>query len=200
MRVVSRLLAAFMIAALVLPAAVTPVLADAQITYMSVYPGSGLVGTEVYLDGRCYNADPGFVYYEIDPDAGEWILVLEDDQWDSFDEVYTDEEETDVAYYEFATDEFEIPESIGGVHRIAVLKSDRGDTIDDDDVDDYLDSSSSYAIEEFTVEPSITLDSDDEGPAGSKVKVKGTGFGYREAITIYFDGDEARTGFRNHYQ
>jgi hypothetical protein len=42
----------------------------------------------------------------------------------------------------------------------------------------------------FEVTPAIALTSDDEGPAGTEVEVKGTGFGDREKITIYFDGEE----------
>ncbi len=43
---------------------------------------------------------------------------------------------------------------------------------------------------DFTVEPTIETLSDDRGPAGTEVEVRGTGFGDREDIIIYFDGEE----------
>jgi hypothetical protein len=196
MKVVTRIVAAFAVLVLVLPLMASPVRADASIRSMTVRSAannssisSGVVGAEVYLEGTSYTNDAGFVYFELDDD--EWILVLEDDDWDPFDDYYLDEEEEgDPDYFEFQTDPFEIPECIGGQHRIAVLESDEGDTIDDDDVSEFQ-AGGSVAIKTFTVVPQIAILSDDEeGPAGTEVEVKGTGFGYREAITIYFDGEE----------
>ncbi|MBN1151765.1 MAG: hypothetical protein JXA58_01015 [Dehalococcoidia bacterium] len=186
MKVVSRLFAALMAAALVVPAMAVPLMAAVDINSMNIRPStSGPVGTEIYLEGEADYDDEGYVYFELDPEEDDWIEVTdaEDWDWDSF-VVGTppDEEE----YYEYMTSEFEIPECIGGTHGIAIVEDDLGSSTDYDEVYD----NRATTIKEFTVIPTIIVVSDDEGPAGTEVEVEGTGFGYEEDITIYFDGDE----------
>jgi hypothetical protein len=191
MKVVSRLLAAVMVACLMVPLLSSPILAAIDINSMTIKPSSGPVGTEVYLEGEGDDDDDdddGYVYFEIDPEGDEWIEITDAEDWD-WDEIeYGDPEDPDY-YFEYVTSEFKIPECIGGTHGIAIVTDDLGSTTDYDEV--YDNRASSSAIKEFTVIPTIELVSDDEeGPAGTEVEVKGTGFGYREDITIYFDGEE----------
>lgn len=193
MKVVSRVLAAFLIAALVLPALATPLLGAQTATTMTVSPNSGPVGTEVYLDGdrgSSSTAARGYVYYELDPDAEEWIQVLSNasGNWYLWDEEFTFNEETEYYYYYETETPIVIPESIGGTHRIAIVKSSLGNTASLDQVN--AQKASTGAIRPFTVTPTIVMESDDEGPVGSEIEISGTGFGYREDITIYFDGEE----------
>jgi len=187
MKVVSRLLVAFMIAALVVPLLASPILAAVDVNTMNIKPtSSGPVGTEVYLEGQGDDDGNGYVYFELDPDGDEWVQVLSSStsNWDwEPEEVATDEY---IYYYDTA--KFKIPESIGGKHRIAIVTTSLGSTTDYDEV--YDNRAGTAAIRDFTVTPTITVQSDDEGPAGTEVEVKGTGFGDRESIKIYFDGEE----------
>jgi hypothetical protein len=188
MKVVSRLLAAFMIAALVLPLAASPILAAVAITSVSISRSSGPVGTEVYLSGTANDSGSGYVYFavETDYDDSEWTRVFSGTggwEWDPY-ETGT----PPVEYWEYQTPTFAIPECVGGSHRIYIVKSNLNATADYDDV--YAARASSSSYKDFTVTPKIVILSDDEGSAGAEVEVKGTGFGYREAITIYFDGEE----------
>lgn len=185
MKVVSRLLAALMIAGLVLPLVASPLLAAVDINTMSVKPdSSGPVGTEVYLTGEGDDDGNAYVYFELVPDDEEWIQVLSNSSsnWDwEEDEVAPDE-----WIFYFDTAEFAIPECVGGAHRIAIVDASLGSTADYDDVNN--DRVGSFR--EFTVEPEITMTGDEEGSEGTEVEIEGTGFGYREEITVYFDGDE----------
>jgi hypothetical protein len=127
MKVVSRLLAALMVAGLVLPLAAAPVLAAVDINTMSVKPSSsGPVGTEVYLTGEGDDDGNGYVYFELVPDDEEWVQVLSNSSsnWDwEEDEVAPDE-----WIFFFDTAEFTIPECVGGAHRIAIVDSSLGST------------------------------------------------------------------------
>jgi len=192
MRVVSRLLAALTIAGLLLPVGVSPVLAVDNANF-SVDPDDGPVGTEVVLEGDSDDDDEGWVYFELIPDGDEWVKVLDDsDDWDFDEEEYGDPPQY---YYEFVTEEFEIPESPGGIHRIAIVDEDLGSTADTDEVEDALEDD-----DDFEVVPKIELVSVDgeacdpdeaEGTAGSEVEVQGTGFGEdEEDIQIYFGEDK----------
>lgn len=69
------------------------------------------------------------------------------------------------------TSYFLVPETVAGDHDITI-------DIGDDE-----------AEAEFTVEPQITIDPE-EGKVGDRIMVTGTGFAYREDVTITFDGDE----------
>lgn len=184
MKVVSRLLAALMTAALIVPATAGIVSAAVDINTMAVKPTSGPVGTEVYLEGYGDDDGNGYVYFELSEDEEEWVLVLSNSSsnwtWDE------EEVEEDEYVYYFDTKKFEIPECIGGEHRIVIVDSSLGNSTDYDDVTD----NDVGPMRTFEVTPAITLTSDDEGPAGTEVEVKGTGFGDREKITIYFDGEE----------
>lgn len=186
MKVVSRVLAAFMIAALVLPALAAPVMAAIDINTINVKPSSGPVGTEVYLEGQGDDDGNGYVYFELDPDDNVWIQVLSSSSsnWTWDDELVDTDPDEYIYYYD--TDPFEIPESVGGGHRIAIVDTSLGNTTDYSDVN----SNRVGPFREFTVTPKITQISSNKGSAGSEVEVKGTGFGYREDINIYFDGDE----------
>ena len=191
MRVVSRFIAALAIAGLLLPVVAVPVLAAVDISSFSIKPSSkGPSGTEVYLTGDADDNDEGWVYFEVADD--EWIKVLDDsDDWD-FDQ----EGEPGEEYWEFTTegDRFEIPECVGGKHAIVICNDDLGSSADEDEVDDAKEVS-----RDFTVEPTIEVlsvnedeidDPDDaEGPMGTVVEVKGTGFGEDEEVEVYFDGD-----------
>jgi len=191
MRVVSRFIAALAIAGLLLPVAAVPVLAAVDISSFTIRPtSSGPVGTEVYLDGDADTNDEGWVYFEIASD--EWVKVLDDsDDWD-FDQVGVEPDQ----YYEFSTegDPFEIPECPGGDHRIVITDEDLGSSPDDDEVDD-----AEEASRDFEVEPTIevlsidgeSIDDPDEaeGPMGTVVELKGTGFGEDEEIEIFLDGE-----------
>ena len=132
-------------------------------------------------------------YFEVADD--EWIKVLDDsDDWD-FDQ----EGEPGEEYWEFTTegDRFEIPECVGGKHAIVICNDDLGSSADEDEVDDAKEVS-----RDFTVEPTIEVlsvnedeidDPDDaEGPMGTVVEVKGTGFGEDEEVEVYFDGELVR--------
>ncbi|MBN1152017.1 MAG: IPT/TIG domain-containing protein [Dehalococcoidia bacterium] len=185
MKVVTRLLAAFMIAALVLPAAAMPAMAAPSIDSMSIYPSSGPVGTEVTLSGSGNN-ESGYVYFALDTAYADsdWEKVLSPTNWDWVR--YGAGTQQDPYYYEFDTDSFEIPETIGGSHRVQVVLINLGTTSTYNDVND----EKVGPYREFTVTPTIELLSQDEGPAGTEVEIQGTGFGYREEITVYFDDDE----------
>jgi hypothetical protein len=195
MRVVSRLLAAVMMVGLLLPIGASPAKAAVDINNFSVEPDDGVVGEDVHLVGEADDNDEGWVYYELIPDEDEWVKVYDDgDDW-NFDKVVENEgEEDEYEYYEFETEDFEIPESPGGVHRIAIVDDDLGNTADVDDVEDAMQDE-----DDFEVLPSIELVSVDgvecdpdeaEGVAGSEVEIRGYGFGSDERdIQIYF-GDE----------
>jgi len=189
MRVVSRLLGAILIAGLVLPLAAAPVLAKTDISNFVVKPNKGPVGTEVYLDGESKTNDEGWVYFELVRGGDDWVKLLDDsDDWD-FDQEGTAPD----IYYEFVTEKFKIPECPGGKHRIVVTNKDLGNKPDDtDEVEDYLEDD--Y---DFTVTPTIEITKvngttikagkDAEGPAGTEVELKGTGFGEEEEdIVVYF--------------
>ena len=199
MKVVSRLLAAFMIAALVFPMTAMPALAASTATSMSIRPSSGPVGTEVEVYGnRSDSTSRGYVYYELDPDRNEWVQVLSNSSgnWD-FDEENLGSSTTPDWRYYYESAPFDIPESIGGVHRLAIVKTSLGTTTTWSSVNS--EKASSSAIKEFTVTPTLTVVSAGgsavrsgdiaEGPAGTEVELTGTGFGYREEIDIYFDGE-----------
>ncbi|MBN1856833.1 MAG: IPT/TIG domain-containing protein [Dehalococcoidia bacterium] len=192
MRVLSRLLAALMIAGLMLPAAAVPLFAAQDATSISIKPSTkGPVGMELYLTGDADSDDEGWAYFQIADD--EWVKVLDDsDDWD-FDSQQEGEDE----WYEYTTDGdmFTVPECVGGAHTISIVNDDLGNDVDDDeDIED-----AEVESKTFTVEPSIEVlsvndedidDPDDaEGPMGAVVEVKGTGFGDEEDIEIFFDGD-----------
>jgi len=180
-----------MIAALVLPLAASPILAAVAITSVSISRSSGPVGTEVYLTGTANDDDNGYVYFALqtdyDDDQTDWVRVLTNSGW-VWDSYETGTPPNTTTYYEYQTPEFDIPECVGGSHRIYVVKSNLNTPADYDDV--YAARASSSSYKDFTVTPRIVLLSDDEGSAGAEVEVKGTGFGYREDITIYFDSEE----------
>ncbi len=201
MKVVSRILAAFLIAALVLPALATPALAARNAWNMFVAPTSGPVGTSVELWGRTQTGDSsrGWVYYEAEPDRDRWVRVLTSaiGNW-SFSPVETFvDDEWVISYYDYESEPFQIPESPGGTNRIAIVRSDLGSTATTTQV---TANKAPAAFRNFTVIPKIVVLSVDEttiddpeeakGPVGTEVEVKGTGFGYREQITLYFNGEE----------
>jgi hypothetical protein len=192
MRVLSRLLAAITIAGLLLPVAALPVFAAQDATSMTIKPSSkGPVGTELYLTGDSDTDKEGWAYFQIARD--EWVKVLDDsDDWDMQEVIEGTDE-----WYEYSTDgdKFEVPECVGGEHVISIVDDDLGSEVDDDDDIDDVEVRSKT----FTVEPSIEVLSvngedidhpdDAEGPEGTEVEVKGTGFGEDEEIEIFFDGD-----------
>jgi len=190
MRVVSRLLGALLIVGLALPLVAAPVLAAVNITGFVVKPSKGPVGTEVYLDGDAKTDDEAWIYFELVPGGDDWIKLLDDsDDWD-FDKL-GEGTPSDPYYYEFTTEKFKIPECPGGKHLVIVTNEDLGNSPDTDEVED--------ATEEdytFTVTPTVAItkingttykSGDAEGPAGTEVELKGTGFGEdEEDIVIYF--------------
>ncbi len=195
MRVLSRLLAALTIAGLLLPVAAMPVLAAVDITSMSIRPkSSGPIGTEVFLRGNADDNDDAWAYFQMADD--EWVKVLDDsDDWDFH------EESEDPLYYSYTTEEdpFEIPECTGGKHSIAIVDEDHGNEADDDEIED-----TEQVTKDFTVEPKIEVisvneedidDPDDaEGPMGTVVEIKGTGFGDVDDedtdFILFFGGEE----------
>jgi len=186
--VVSRFLAAFMIAALVLPILASPMLAATTAYSMYVDPSSGPIGTEVELYGESDNSSRGYVYYELSPDDDEWIQVLSNasTNWVFVDGPDGSDVDTLPDYMDYLSDPFEIPESVGGQHGIAIVTENLGDSATWSEVN----AKKATTIKYFTVTPEIIITDNEEGPAGTEVEVKGTGFGYRENITIYFDDEE----------
>ena len=191
MRVVSRFIAALAIAGLMLPAAAAPLFAAEDATSMTIKPSSkGPVGTELYLTGDASTGSEGYAYFQVADD--EWVKVLDDsDDWDM-----QREEDGEDEWWEYSTDgdKFEVPECVGGEHTISIVDDDLGSEADDDEVDEV-----EVRSRTFTVEPSIEVlsindeeidDPDEaEGPMGTTVEVKGTGFGDEEEIEIFFDGE-----------
>ena len=177
MKLLSRLVIALAICLMAIPMMATPVQADG-ITSMTLYPTKGNIEEEVYITGNSDDDNHYYVYYQIDTD--EWEEVLD------YNDITFEGEATEG--YSYRTDEFEIPESCSGKHKIAIVDKDLGDDVDDDDdIDDYEEES-----EYFTVEPrvEITKPTDAEGSMGTEVEVKGTGFDKEEEeIDILFDGD-----------
>ena len=100
MKVVSRLLAALMTAALIVPATAGIVSAAVDINTMAVKPTSGPVGTEVYLEGYGDDDGNGYVYFELSEDDEEWVLVLSNSSsnW-TWDEELVDEDPDEYLYY-----------------------------------------------------------------------------------------------------
>ncbi len=202
MKVVSRVLAAFLIAALVLPALATPTLAAQNASTMNVDPTRGPVGTEVELWGRTQtdNNARGWVYYEAEPDRDVWVRVLTNavGNWRFYPIWGVVNDEEVIVRYDYETDiPFEIPESPGGPNGIAIVRSDLGATATTSQINA---NRAPASIRTFIVEPTIeivaiddstiTRPADAKGPVGTEVEVRGTGFGYREDIFIYFEGDE----------
>jgi len=197
MRVLSRLLAALTIAGLLLPVAAGPLLAAVDITSMTLKPtSSGPIGTEVYVRGNADDNDEGWIYFQTADD--EWVKVLDDsDNWDFNQEASA----PDPVYYSYTTedDPFEIPECTGGKHSIAIVDDDLGSEADDGEIDD-----ANPVTKDFTVEPKVEVisvddvDIDDpndaEGPMGTVVEIKGTGFGDVDDedtdFVVYLDGEE----------
>jgi hypothetical protein len=149
------------LAAAALPAA--PVQAQAE--HITLHPGSGYVGEDVYVTGTNFTDDNYWVYYESDDG---WVEVL--DRYDC---------EVDSHGF-FSTEDFLIPESCKGDHEIRVSNSHS--------------SSSSYrvAYAHFTVEPKIEIVSPStaEGPVGTNVTVKGLGFAQNEEnVELRYDDE-----------
>jgi len=175
MKLLSRLVIALVICLLAIPIMATPVQAIG-ITGMTLHPNKGNIGEEVYITGNS-NADSHYyVYYQIDTDEWEEVLDYYDIDFDG----------TDLEGYSYTTEKFEIPESCGGKHKISICNA----SCDEDDDDDIEDNEEFYKY--FTVEPKveITKPTDAEGPMGTEVEVKGTGFDEEEeGIDILLDGD-----------
>jgi len=175
MKLLARLVVALVICMIAIPVMAIPALA-ADIGSMSLHPTSGAMGTEVYITGSSSDDSDYWVYYQIADD--DWVEVLDKNDFD-FDSV-------DVDDYDYETEKFDIPESYGGKHKIAICNDDPSNP-DDDDIDDYKEY-----WKDFTVEPKVEItDPDDaEGAPRTEVTVKGTGFGEDEDdIEILFDGD-----------
>ena len=151
----SRLLIVLVVClvAIVLPAA--PAQADG--TYITLSPDSGVPGEEVTIRGYNLTADEWVDIYYYPNGAREWVGDVETDEDGDFRGVT-----------------FIVPESCMGAHDVRV----------------YIDNSL-QAMEEFTVEPGLTVDPE-EGPVGTTVTVEGRGFAEDEEdieLRYYTDGD-----------
>ena len=170
MKSLSRLIIAFAICLITLPAMANPVQADAPTIWLS--DSSAYVGDEIRVYGEGLGDYYGavWVYYEVN---GDWKMVDKD-----YVSIGGDLE----------TDYFDIPESASGSHQIRVCAT--------NDEDDY------FIRTEFTVKPNLQILSpaDAEGPVGTEVKIKGTGFGEDEEdieVRYYLDGSDYETVKRN---
>ena len=134
MRLLSRLVIAFVICLLAIALPAAP--AQANGAYITLSPISGIVGEEVTVYGHNFTAN-------------EWVDIYYDGTWE--DDVRTRSAGT-------FTLTFIIPESYKGDHDVRV----------------YI-GTSLQAVEEFTVEPGLTVDPE-EGPVGTTVTVEGRGF------------------------
>jgi hypothetical protein len=166
MKLVSRLVIALLICLVAIPALALPTQADEPTIWLS--DSSGYVGDEIRVYGEDLNDYHGtvWVYYEINND------------WKMVDKDYISSGGS------LETDYFEIPESASGSHEIRVCN-------DDDEDDDFIHT-------EFTVKPKleITKPDDAEGPVGTEVTIKGTGFEEDEEdieIRYYLDGSDYET-------
>ena len=176
MKLLTRLFAVLAICVMALPALAAPVQAadySFDVENNTNYPGldddDGYVGDEVTISGW-WEEDYGntiYVYYELFNESDE-------DDWFIDDERYSEREENpdpepDRYHFDF---EFRIPESCAGSHEILICE--------DDDPDDVVKTLT------FTVHPFIEID-EDKGPAGTQVKVTGTGWDEDESeIDIRF--------------
>jgi len=147
MKLVSRFIIALALCFIALPALTIPV--QALEPTIDLSDTSGYVGDEIWVYGA------GFTDYIHE---NLYIRYQANGGYQTMDTVYVDSDGT------FESDEFTIPESYKGEHRIGVS--------------DYT-SGSPFVYETFTVKPmlKITSPSDAEGFVGTQVTIKGTGFG-----------------------
>jgi len=169
MKLLSRLVIALAICLMVIPMMATPVQADPGFSLSggSIAKGKGYVGDEVRIYGSWDKIHGSYIYiyYELyGEDEEDWYYKRVGYDY----KIY--EAAVHTGYY-FDYD-LEIPESYAMEHDILIC--------DDDDPDDVV------ASLHFTVHPSIEID-EEEGPAGTEVKVTGYGWDRRESeIEIRF--------------
>jgi hypothetical protein len=166
MKLVSRLVIALAICLIAIPALAISAQADEPTIWLS--DSSGYVGDEI----RLYGEDLGDYYGTI------WVYYELNNDWKMVDKDYISSGGS------LETDYFEIPESASGSHEIRVC--------DTNDEDDY------FIYTGFEVKPKleITQPDDAEGPVGTEVTMKGTGFGEDEddiELRYYFDGSDYET-------
>jgi len=168
MKLVSRLVIAFAICLMAIPilAVTTPV--QAAEPTISLSYSWGYVGDEIYVTGS------DFTDYASDR---LYIRYKVNSGYETVKRVWVESDGT------FTSDEFEIPESCKGEHYIGI------DT-DAGGIPPWR--------ETFTVKPKlkITEPDDAEGPVGTEVTIKGTGFGEDEEdieIRYYLDGSDYET-------
>ncbi|MEA3442030.1 MAG: Ig-like domain-containing protein [Chloroflexota bacterium] len=164
MKLVSRLVIAFAVCLIAIPALAILAQADEPAIWLS--DSSGYVGDEIRLYGEDLSDYYGtvWVYYELNND------------WKMVDKDYISSGGS------LETDYFEIPESASGSHEIRVC----------DTNDDYF----IYTGFEVKAKLEITQPDDAEGPVGTEVTMKGTGFGEDEdniELRYYFDGSDYET-------
>ena len=166
MKLLSRLVIAFAICLIAIPALALPALADEPTVSLS--KSSGYVGDKIRLYGEDLGAYSGTV----------WVFYELNDDWKMVDKDYIS------SGGNLETDYFFIPESASGSHEIRVCD-------DNDEDDDFIHTS-------FEVKPmvEVTSPTDAEGPVGTKITIKGTGFGEDEddiEVRYYLEGSDYQT-------
>ena len=163
MKLLSRLGIALAICLMTIPIMAIPVEANPGFSLSggSISRGNGYVGDEITIYGD-YDGSPVWIYYELyNKDEDDWPYWKESGEWDETDKTY---------YYD---KDIKIPESCKGEHEIRVCRTSGADT-------------GKIVSLKFSVYPSIEID-EEEGAAGTEVKVTGKGWDKRESeIEIRF--------------
>ena len=163
MKSLSRLIIAFAICLIAIPALAIPAQADGSTIWLS--DSSAHVGDEI----RVYGANLSDYYGTV------WVYYEIDDDWEMVDKDYISSGGS------LETDYFVIPESAKGEHEIRVC--------DNDDEDDWF-IRTEFTVKPML---EITKPDDAEGPVGTEVTMEGTGFGEDEEdieIRYYLDGSD----------
>ena len=163
MKLLFRLIIALAICLVAIPAAAPVVPVQADVSYMWLSDDEGYVGDEVTVHAEDVAYSRVWIYYE--------LYNEDEDDWPYW-KVYCEDAEVAGGTIYYLDRDIEIPESCMGEHEIRICY--------DDDPDKEI------ATIDFTVHPTTEIDGD-EGPAGIKLKAKGTGYDEDESkIEIRF--------------
>lgn len=166
MKLVSRLAIALLICLIAIPSLAIPAQADEPTIWLS--ESSGYVGDKI----RLYGEGLGDYYGTV------WVYYKLNNNWEMVDKDYISSGGS------LETDYLFIPESTKGNHGIRVCN--------DDNEDDW------FIHTEFTVKPMLEITQPDnaEGPVGTELTIKGTGFWEDEEdieIRYYLEGSNYET-------
>jgi len=163
MKLLFRLIIALAICLVAIPAAAPVVPVQADVSYMWLSDDEGYVGDEVTVHAEDVAYSRVWIYYE--------LYNEDEDDWPYW-KVYCEDAEVAGGTIYYLDRDIEIPESCMGEHEIRICY--------DDDPDKEI------GTIDFTVHPTTEIDGD-EGPAGIKLKAKGTGYDEDESkIEIRF--------------